>query len=117
MAAHSPVLRVALWGNGSGAVFAEQRAGEVRLEDVDEGLMSVLLEFLYTGASASDVPGAPVDLYMQLAVLADRLTSPCSAASAQPAWPSASALVIPNTPRPASAASLRCDGCWREGQG
>eukprot|EP00727_Mastigamoeba_balamuthi_P008076 m51a1_g389 hypothetical protein (358) ;mRNA; r:694498-695571 len=73
VAAHSPVLRAALWGNGCGAVFAEQRAGEVRLEDVDEGLMSVLLEFLYTGASASDVPGAPVDLYMQLAMLADRL--------------------------------------------
>eukprot|EP00727_Mastigamoeba_balamuthi_P008110 m51a1_g392 hypothetical protein (365) ;mRNA; r:699507-700601 len=73
VAAHSPVLRAALWGNGSGAVFAEQRAGEVRLEDVDEGLVGVLLEFLYTGASASDVPGAPVDLYMQLAVLADRL--------------------------------------------
>eukprot|EP00727_Mastigamoeba_balamuthi_P008099 m51a1_g391 hypothetical protein (300) ;mRNA; r:698059-699229 len=73
VAAHSPVLRAALWGNGCGAVFAEQRAGEVRLEDVDEGLVGVLIEFLYTGASASDVPGAPVDLYMQLAMLADRL--------------------------------------------
>eukprot|EP00727_Mastigamoeba_balamuthi_P008088 m51a1_g390 hypothetical protein (328) ;mRNA; r:696043-697026 len=73
VAAHSPVLWAALWGNGCGAVFAEHRAGEVRLEDVDEGLMSMLLEFLYTGASASDISGAPMDLYMQLAVLANCL--------------------------------------------
>eukprot|EP00727_Mastigamoeba_balamuthi_P005907 m51a1_g1936 hypothetical protein (440) ;mRNA; f:919504-920906 len=68
LAARSPVFRAALVGSG----LAETRTGEVVVEGVDEGAFGVFLEMLYTGASAEDAPGAAVDLYMHLMVLADR---------------------------------------------
>eukprot|EP00727_Mastigamoeba_balamuthi_P000353 m51a1_g10314 hypothetical protein (384) ;mRNA; f:2090-3458 len=65
--ARSRVLRAEL-----ASAFREGRTGEVRVPDADEGSFGLFLEFLYAGEVSVDTDGAPADVWLHLAVLADR---------------------------------------------